>query len=58
MCSLTDGHVVSISDNTFYQGQNSIELTVNYNNGQSYIGLMSYEVDRLVVPGKISVTKS
>ena len=47
----TVGQVVSISDNVFNEGQNSIELSVNYNNGQSYILLMSYEVNRLVVPG-------
>ena len=50
---ITDGHLVSISDDMFSDGQNSIELTVNYNNGQSYVVVLSYEVERQLVPGNV-----
>jgi hypothetical protein len=41
-----DGDRVTVTDDIVNEGQNVIELTVNYANDQSYIVVITYEVDR------------
>ena len=51
--SLADGGMVTIADEIFADGQNVIELIVTYDNGQSHIVVMTYEIERQnSTPGK------
>ena len=44
--SLADGGMVTIADGIFADGLNVIELIVTYDNGQSHIVVMTYEIER------------
>ena len=44
--SLADGGMVTIADEIFADGLNIIELIVTYDNGQSHIVVMTYEIER------------
>ena len=46
--------MVTIADDVFIDGENVIELIVTYDNGQSYIVVMTYEMERQTsTPGKV-----
>ena len=43
--SLSDGVVVTIRNDILIAGVNEIELTIRYANGQSFIDVITYEVE-------------
>ena len=41
-----DGGMVTIDDDLFIEGRNVIELIITYANNQSYVVVMTYEMER------------